>query len=245
MPQPLAMAEHAAAGAVPAGFVAREAAWSLDASIVLLSTALLTWVKVVNALVILQQAWRELQRVAAARMAEALSQVSDPGGLVSQVLRDPALHAVAATVESAVYGVLLPPLLVFALLAALYWIGFERSAWQATPGKRALGLQVTDMQGHRLDPARAATRHVAGALSWLTLNLGHALAAVPPQKRALHDYIAGTRVVHGDGEPRLPGWAKAWVAVQVLLAVGLPAWLVLRYIAGLQAVMLQVGLQQG
>jgi hypothetical protein len=58
-------------------------------------------------------------------------------------------------------------------------------------------------------------------------------------------YIAGTRVVHGDGEPRLPGWAKAWVALQVLLAVGLPAWLVLRYIAGLQAAMLQATLLQG
>jgi uncharacterized RDD family membrane protein YckC len=200
--------------------------------------------KVASALAVLQQAWRQLQQVAAARMAEVLSQVSDPAGLVSQVLRDPALRATAATAESAVYGVLLPPLLVFAVLAAGYWIGFERSAWQATPGKRALALQVTDLQGRRLDFARAAARHVAGALSWLTLNLGHALAAVPPQKRALHDYIAGTRVVHGDGEPRLPGWAKAWVAWQVLLAVGLPAWLVLRYIAGLQAAMLQASLLQ-
>jgi uncharacterized RDD family membrane protein YckC len=230
---------------MPAGFLAREAAWSLDASIVLVATALLTWMKVTSALGILQQAWRQLQQVAAARMAEALSQVSDPFGLVSQLLHDPALRAKAATAESAVYGVLLPPLLVFAMLAAAYWIGFERSAWQATPGKRALALQVTDLQGRRLDGARAAARHVAGALSWLTLNLGHALAAVPPQKRALHDYIAGTRVVHGDGEPRLPGWAKAWVALQVLLAVGLPAWLVVRYIAGLQAAMLQAAMLQG
>jgi uncharacterized RDD family membrane protein YckC len=239
------MAERVADDAVPAGFLAREAAWSLDASIVLVATTLLTWMQVASALAVLQQAWRQLQQVAAARMAEALSQVSDPAGLVSLLLRDPALRATAAAAESAVYGVLLPPLLVFVVLAAAYWIGFERSAWQGTPGKRALALQVTDLQGHRLDLPRAAARHVAGALSWLTLNLGHALAAVPPQKRALHDYIAGTRVVHGDGEPRLPGWAKAWVAVQLLFAVGLPAWLVLRYIAGLQAVMLQASLQQG
>jgi len=239
------MAERVAGDAVPAGFLAREAAWSLDAAIVLVATALLTWTKVTIALGVLQQAWRQLQQVAATRMAEALSQVSDPAGLVSQLFRDPALRETAANAESAVYGVLLPPLLVFAVLAAGYWIGFERSAWQATPGKRALALQVTDLRGRRLDGARAATRHVAGALSWLTLNLGHALAAVPPQKRALHDYIAGTRVVHGDGEPRLPGWAKAWVALQVLLAVGLPAWLVLRYIAGLQATLLQATLLQG
>lgn len=239
------MAERVAADAVPAGFLAREAAWSLDASIVLVATSLLTWMKVASALAVLQQAWRQLQQVAAARMAEALSQVSDPAALASQLLRDPALRAAAATAESAVYGVLLPPLFVFVVLAAAYWIGFERSAWQATPGKRALALQVTDLRGRRLDLARAAVRHVAGALSWLTLNLGHALAAVPPQKRALHDYIAGTRVMHGDGEPRLPGWAKAWVALQVLLAVGLPLWLALRYAAELQAVMLQGSLLQG
>jgi hypothetical protein len=39
-------------------------------------------------------------------------------------------------------------------------------------------------------------RHAAGSLSWLTLNLGHLLAALPPHKRALHDWIAGARVVH-------------------------------------------------
>ena len=239
------MAEHVAADVVPAGFLAREAAWSLDALVVAIATTVLTWTTVAGALATLQQAWRHLQEVAAARMAEVLSQVVDPAGLASRLLRDPALHAAAATVESTAYRVLLPPLLVFAALAAGYWIGFERSAWQATPGKRALALQVTDLEGRRLDLARAAARHVAGALSWLTFNLGHALAAVPPHKRALHDYIAGTRVVHGEGEPRLPSWAKAWVALQLLLAVGLPAWLLLRYIAGLQAALLQPNLLQG
>ncbi|MFS8063906.1 MAG: RDD family protein [Luteimonas sp.] len=240
------MAERADDDAVPAGFLAREAAWSLDAMVVAIATALLTWTTVTSALATLQQAWRQLQEVVAARMAEALTQVTDPAGLVSQLLRDPALRVAAATAESALYGALLPPLLVFAALAAGYWISFERSAWQATPGKRALGLQVTDLGGQRLGLARAAARHVAGALSWLTLNLGHALAAVPTQKRALHDYIAGTRVVvHGDHDPRLPGWAKAWIALQLLLAVGLPVWLVLRYAAELQTGMLQTSLLQG
>ena len=234
----------AAAPPVPAGFLAREVAWSLDALIVATATALLTWHKVTLAFAALQMAWLHLQQVAAMRMAEALSQVSDPAGLVSQLLRDPALRAAAAETESALYGVLLPPLLVFVVLAAGYWIGFERSAWQATPGKHALALQVTDMTGHRLDSTRAATRHFAGALSWLTLNLGHALAAVPPHKRALHDYIAGTSVVHRNHDPRLPGWAKAWVALQGLLALGLPAWLAMHYVAALQAVMLQASLLQ-
>ena len=121
------MAERLAADLVPmpAGFLAREAAWSLDASIVLVATALLTLMKVTSALGDLHQAWRQLQQVAATRMAETLSQVSDPAGLVSQLMRDPALREAAATAESAVYGVLLPPLLVFAMLAAAYWIGHK------------------------------------------------------------------------------------------------------------------------
>jgi hypothetical protein len=96
-------------------------------------------------------------------------------------------------------------------------------------------LRVTDLQGRRLDLGRAAIRHVAGLASWLTLNLGHALAALPPQHRALHDYLAGTRVACGDGDPRMPGWASAWIALQVAAAVALAAWLLLRYVAALQA----------
>ena len=81
----------------------------------------------------------------------------------------------------------------------------------------------------------AVLRHVAGLLSWLTLNLGHALALLPPDKRALHDYIAGTRVVRDARGARMPGWVAAWITLQVVAAVALVAWLLLRYVAALQA----------
>ena len=80
-------------------------------------------------------------------------------------------------------------------LAGLYFIGFEASAWQATPGKRWLGLQVVDLEGARIGWGRAGARFLAGGLSWLSLNLGHALAGWRKDGRALHDLIAGTRVV--------------------------------------------------
>lgn len=180
-----------------------------------------------------------MQEVVAGHLADVLGQAVDPVGLAVQLMQDAALQAAAAMVEASLRALLLPPALTFMVLAAIYWIGFERSAWQATPGKRALGLQVVDLRGGRPGLARAAGRHFAGALSWLTLNLGHALAALPPHKRALHDYLAGTRVVHADDDPHLPGWASAWIGLQVLLAFALPAWLLLRYVTALRGILLQ------
>jgi uncharacterized RDD family membrane protein YckC len=43
--------------------------------------------------------------------------------------------------------------------------------------------------------ARAAARFFAGSLSWLSLNLGHAMALFRRDGRALHDLIAGTAVI--------------------------------------------------
>ena len=41
----------------------------------------------------------------------------------------------------------------FAILAAwFYFAALESSRWQATLGKMAVGLRVTDIEGHRFDP---------------------------------------------------------------------------------------------
>lgn len=101
--------------------------------------------------------------------------------------------------------------LLYLPLAAGYFISFEASAWQATPGKRALRLVVTDLHGSRLAIGRAGLRFLAATLSWLSLNLGHALAAWTREHRALHDYLAGSRVLLGDPEARMPTWG--WVIV--------------------------------
>ena len=133
-------------------------------------------------------------------------------------------------------ALLTTPLLWFAAFAAVYWIGFEASRWQATPGKRALHLRTRVLADSSLGWRRAALRHVAGALSWLTLNLGHALAAWTPQKRALHDFLAGTRVIIDDnGSARLPVWAKAWLLLQALAALWFSAWLYLSLLGALQS----------
>jgi len=101
--------------------------------------------------------------------------------------------------------------------AALYFVGFEGSAWQATPGKRLLGLAVVDLRGQRLGWPQAGARFLAGSLSWLSFNLGHALAGWRADGRALHDLIAGTRVVASTPPPR---WGRWLLLIQLALVLG-------------------------
>jgi uncharacterized RDD family membrane protein YckC/predicted DNA-binding WGR domain protein len=77
-----------------------------------------------------------------------------------------------------------------------YPVYFESSAWQATPGKRAMGLIVTDLQGNRISPSRAFARLLAkmGVSTMLTSGIGFLTALFTGKKQALHDFIAGTVV---------------------------------------------------
>ena len=77
----------------------------------------------------------------------------------------------------------------------MYMAGLESSARQGTLGKMAVSVRVTDLLGRRIGFARATGRHFAKALSILTLFVGFVMAAFTPARRALHDFVAGTRVI--------------------------------------------------
>jgi uncharacterized RDD family membrane protein YckC len=70
------------------------------------------------------------------------------------------------------------------------------SEHQATFGKMALGIVVTDTVGRRLTFGRAAGRHFAKYLSALILFIGFLMAAFTEKKQALHDILAETLVVN-------------------------------------------------
>ena len=113
----------------------------------------------------------------------------------------------------------------------LYCALLESSSWQATVGKRTIGLKVTNRRGERIGFARAAARFVAKLLSVLTLCLGYLLIVVTTRRQALHDLIAGTLVAH-DGVRRRPAWVVAAYRdrrpcvplLGVLAAIALPAY---------------------
>lgn len=108
-----------------------------------------------------------------------------------------------------------------ATLAALwlYYAGQESSRHQATVGKRALGLAVTDLQGHQIDLGRATGRFLGKFLSAIPFYGGYLLAAVTRRKQALHDLMAGTCVVQR--RPASPGvLALGWAIAIILMVVG-------------------------
>jgi len=83
----------------------------------------------------------------------------------------------------------------FSLVAGwLYGALFESSSWQATPGKRLLGLRVTDLHGSRISFGRATGRHFGKYLSGFIFGIGYLMVIWTERKQALHDKIAGTLV---------------------------------------------------
>ncbi len=85
-----------------------------------------------------------------------------------------------------------------------YFIGFEGSAKQATPGKIALGLIVTNAQGGRISYGQATGRYFGKILSSIILGIGFIMVAFTERKQGLHDIMASTVVVRG--EPGMVGY---------------------------------------
>ena len=106
------------------------------------------------------------------------------------------------------------------LLGALYFILMEGGTWQATLGKRAMGLIVTDMNGDPISYGTATLRYLGKFVSSLILGIGYLMAAFTENHQALHDKIASTLVLcaapagntryssQGAGSPAPPSMAS-------------------------------------
>jgi uncharacterized RDD family membrane protein YckC len=77
----------------------------------------------------------------------------------------------------------------------LYGALMESSSSQATVGKMALSIQVTDLSGDRITFGRATGRHFAKYVSGIILLIGFMMAGWTAKKQALHDMMADTLVV--------------------------------------------------
>ncbi len=77
----------------------------------------------------------------------------------------------------------------------LYYSLMESSTKQATLGKMALNIKVTDMQGNRITFLNATGRYFGKIISSLIMGIGYIMAGFTEKKQALHDIMAGTLVV--------------------------------------------------
>jgi uncharacterized RDD family membrane protein YckC len=78
----------------------------------------------------------------------------------------------------------------------LYHALMESSEWQATVGKKVLGLVVTDMAGRRVSFGRSTGRHFSKIVTNLVPALiGYIMAGFTERKQALHDMMAGCLVL--------------------------------------------------
>lgn len=218
----------------PAGFWPRYAAWSLDAAVVAAAVSALGAPWWAGRLQAMQAGQAAIGRRAGQVMADSALADLNFAGFARRLMADPALHAALGQVGAALGALVLGWLLAYALLGALVEIVGVASPWQATPGKRALGLRVVAADGGRLGAGRAALRYFAGSLSWLTLNVGHLVAVARPEQRALHDRLAGARVDRSD-ERGMPAWAWWWIGLQLLGALAATVWLSWSFQAALQA----------
>jgi uncharacterized RDD family membrane protein YckC len=85
--------------------------------------------------------------------------------------------------------------LFFLVVPWLYYTIAESSQYQATPGKRLVGLRVVSDAETRISFGRANGRYWAKALSRLTLGIGYLVCAFTERKQALHDLMSGCCVV--------------------------------------------------
>lgn len=126
-------------------------------------------------------------------------------GLIVNIVAAPLAFFIAAAVGYAGFAVSMPGQgihLVSAIGgAALGFLGswiYEAlmlsSSRQATLGKMAVSLKVTDLAGNRLTFERATGRHFAKYISGMTFGIGYIMVAFTARRQALHDMIAGTLV---------------------------------------------------
>ena len=77
----------------------------------------------------------------------------------------------------------------------LYEALLVSSSYQATLGKMALGIVVTDMQGRRISFLRATGRYFGKIVSGMLMMIGYLMQPFTEKRQTLHDIMAGCLVL--------------------------------------------------
>ena len=102
------------------------------------------------------------------------------------------------------------------MMALIFWGGFlgaylayyvwpESSSWQATIGKKLLGLKVTDTNGQRISFWRSLGRNVGMIVSTVILYIGYLMCLWAEKRQCLHDQMADCLVIDTDTQNNRSG----------------------------------------
>jgi len=94
-----------------------------------------------------------------------------------------------------VMPVLIPYLITTKIIQFAYEVACNGS-WGATPGKMAIGARIVRLDGSSIGYKVAILRWLAARISDFLFCVGYLFIAVRSDKRALHDLLAGTKVIY-------------------------------------------------
>lgn len=146
--------------------------------------------------------------------------------------------------STALLGMMGVVYLLYPVISAAYYAGFESSSKQATLGKMAVGIKVVDSEGRRLSLKHALGRWLSAGLNYLTLYIGYLMAAFTDRKRGLHDMVAGTLVVDRWAYTAHPQWqvrGLGTVAKVILIVMGILYGLM--FVAVIAAILIPLAMQ--
>ncbi|MFD2626874.1 RDD family protein [Salibacterium salarium] len=81
------------------------------------------------------------------------------------------------------------------LIGLFYFTIFHCSKWQATIGKKAVGIKVIDYNGGKISFWKSFGRYFGYLLSGIILGIGYIMAGLTKNKEALHDMMSSTLVI--------------------------------------------------
>lgn len=96
------------------------------------------------------------------------------------------------------------------VVSFLYYVIFEVSSIQATPGKYLMGIRVLSEDGSKLNLTKASIRYFMKIVSGLLMGIGYLIQLFTMKRQALHDLVAGAVVVDHQWLAA-PDWVGAWV----------------------------------
>ena len=145
---------------------------------------------------------------------------------------------------AAMFGMMALVYLLYPVISAAYYAGFESSGKQATLGKMAVGIKVTDTEGRRLTLGRALLRWLAVFLNYITLYVGYLIAAFTERKQGLHDMVVGTLVVDRWAYTAHPDWQQRGLGTVTKVILAIAGVLYgLMFIAVIAAIVVPMALQ--